>query len=171
MLSKEELAAMRARLDAATPGPWKHSPEERLSSDCVHIATVTHNRGAEEYDLLENPEDATCAFIAASRTDMGRLLDEVERLCASPLICPACGTDVGRENFEAQGTQTCAEVASLRAALDKEANTTLLMDGKRADLEAEVTRLRATLLRITTMDYRGNKPSWLELACEAAEDK
>ncbi len=112
MISPEELAEMRSRLDAATPGPWKQENEFVVCDSGGYVIAKAESTPALDGRSLRERRRAQAEFISASRTDMGSLLDEVERL---------------------------------RAALDKEANTTLLMDGKRADLEADVTRLRATL--------------------------
>jgi hypothetical protein len=101
MLTYEELAAMRARVEAATPGPWRStwdeikSPPERYDDDEVAVesaATALSGDGNElkrmvvgttYYDgvnlAIRRPD---AAFIAAARTDIPRLLDEVERLRA-----------------------------------------------------------------------------------------
>ena len=70
-----EMAAIRARLEAATPGPW--------------VGTANQVHGPGRAWLFEAPcswgevdEQANCAFVAHARDDVLALLDEVERLRA-----------------------------------------------------------------------------------------
>ncbi len=77
-LSDEELAAMQARADAATPAPWMArfggqrqnvfvSNKEVILFDVGHLA----------------PSTPDMEFIAAARSDVPRLLAEVRRLRAA----------------------------------------------------------------------------------------
>lgn len=84
-MTPEELAAIRARAEAATPGPWKVDEGPALADPLLegegdwyrHIEGWT-NTGWEW--LCLSPEDA--AFIAHAREDIPKLLDEVEALRA-----------------------------------------------------------------------------------------
>jgi hypothetical protein len=69
ILTNDELAAIRARVEAATPGPWRTHIYPMGESTIYGVGTC----GA-------GPEDL--AFIAAARTDVPDLLAEVERLRA-----------------------------------------------------------------------------------------
>ena len=76
-LSDERIAEIRERCDKATPGPWSVDEE----SGDVWVPSIWRSVAIiEDLDLpLVNPA-ADRAFIAAARTDMPDLLDEVERL-------------------------------------------------------------------------------------------
>ena len=78
-LSDERIAEIRERCDKATPGPWSVDEE----SGDVWVPSIWRSVAIiEDLDLpLVNPA-ADRAFIAAARTDMPDLLDEVERLRA-----------------------------------------------------------------------------------------
>jgi len=74
------LSAIRARLDAATPGPWRH--------DETHGAGyIVASRGVDAEEPLiaevaagEPIDSANAAFIENAPTDIAALLAEVERL-------------------------------------------------------------------------------------------
>jgi hypothetical protein len=79
-VTSEELAAIRARVEAATPGPWHNAgyplkgidgPEVMAAGD-AHLLTMVCRPS--------DNEDAT--FIAHARQDVPVLLDEVARLAA-----------------------------------------------------------------------------------------
>lgn len=110
MISREELAAMRERCEKATAGPWvdgyvsgicrkEHGPDEKgpwhgngfckheyevsESGDAHHLASKSANiqvAGNFDYECggIIHPEDHD--FIKHARTDLPRLLAEVERL-------------------------------------------------------------------------------------------
>lgn len=71
-LTAEQLAEIKARAEAATPGPWKRFRMDRFSINNEplekHICGVSQ----------ESEHDA--AFIAHAREDIPALLAEVERL-------------------------------------------------------------------------------------------
>ncbi len=99
-MTKEQIAAIRARLDAATPGPW----EAGTASCCpdmgwvdgprsmicpvLHPTKRTHTLDANDAELIAN-----------APTDLRALLDEVERLTnalamavqVSGELCEKCG--------------------------------------------------------------------------------
>ena len=72
-MTEKELSEMRARCDAATPGPWKAG----------FCGDITSN-GADIGETYE--ENGDPAFIAAARSDMPRLIDEVEGLQAEAVV-------------------------------------------------------------------------------------
>jgi hypothetical protein len=79
-MSAEELdtAAIRAREQAATEGPWTHQPygEQNQNGDyCGGDIYDAHG----EY-VVSEISDSDGDFIAHARTDIPALLDEVERL-------------------------------------------------------------------------------------------
>jgi hypothetical protein len=79
-LSEAYLYEVRRHCEAATPGPWVASIEGRdhTSGDSVILRGV---KGAWENDLyLSGATEADYDFIARSRQDVPRLLDEIERL-------------------------------------------------------------------------------------------
>lgn len=85
-----DLTAVRARADAATPGPWhveylgKARYPQRVSNDTAVMVAET---------FVGGPAD-DAEFIAAARTDVPLLLAEVERL--GKLIAAAQGMTASR---------------------------------------------------------------------------
>jgi hypothetical protein len=89
-MNEQELDAIKARCDKATPGPWvvgDGSPERLyLGADAVmcDVRGVVCQRsvynGKSEYDKQTY---ADMEFIAAARQDIPALLDEVERLSSA----------------------------------------------------------------------------------------
>jgi hypothetical protein len=108
MISDDELGAMAASADQATPGPWfTHATDDEYSSNALYVSTIPgskeqhdNRRGMADGDpfqatkttvvaitLLQKPflclpnecEENT-EFIANARTDVPRLIIEVRRL-------------------------------------------------------------------------------------------
>ena len=79
-LTDAELAAIKARCKAATPGPWKPYIEgrEHLSGSSFIMTGEGAARG-EDIELTGATE-ADYDFIAHARQDIPRLLEEVEGL-------------------------------------------------------------------------------------------
>lgn len=79
-LSEAELAAIGARCEAATPGPWKSFIEGRdhWSGDSFIMRGTNESR---HEDLFISPASVVDQdFIAAARQDIPRLIREVRRL-------------------------------------------------------------------------------------------
>ena len=89
-MTREQLDAIRARVEAATPGPWHvegESYDECWDTDCEPLpmpwglagptGKSLWSSGAGEY---AHPDMATAEFIASAREDVPALLAEVERL-------------------------------------------------------------------------------------------
>ena len=75
MISDKELAEIRKRAEAATPGPWKAFIEDRgFQSGSSFIQTQ-----GEDIELIGATEE-DYDFIANARQDIPKLLDEIERL-------------------------------------------------------------------------------------------
>ena len=79
MIDKE---AIKARLDAATPGPWR---EGKVSGTVVSDTPQTWNDGLDYeyyggYPICESALTGDLEFIANAPTDIAELLVEVERL-------------------------------------------------------------------------------------------
>lgn len=84
-LTNAELAAIRARAEAATPGPWRwwiSNSFRRLSSDATgkdgDVLSGTVQRSDGHPDIAGSDVDKD--FIAHARADVPALLAEVERL-------------------------------------------------------------------------------------------
>ncbi len=94
-MTDDELAAIRARVEEATPGPWKWYHPAEFPTDirlgwggrppkggylfrltCSHDPELSGGAGGAHAP----PSEADAAFIAAARTDVPALLAEVERL-------------------------------------------------------------------------------------------
>ena len=71
-MTSQQLEEIRARCEAATPGPWVAEVKTLYG---VSVSMPTENR---YYDIRTNKHDAD--FIAHARQDIPDLLDEVERL-------------------------------------------------------------------------------------------
>jgi hypothetical protein len=90
-LTPEQIQEWKRLADAATPGPWRHRHVEPLAkwgvsvneveapeSDACWIAKVLNH----EHCIRTKPGDQNAHFIAASRSAVPALCDEVERLRA-----------------------------------------------------------------------------------------
>ena len=85
-----ELAAMRARADAATPGPWRASHRNvGCTPDMDEVAGLglEIEGPPEAWNRGQFARGADAVFIAAAREDVPRLLDEVARLQALASPC------------------------------------------------------------------------------------
>ena len=88
VLNRETLDAIRARVDKATPGPWR-----AVTSRGTGAVAAPDSVGCYVYVNVRTHDDMTAEtvsrwqddarFVAAARTDVPALLDEVERLTAS----------------------------------------------------------------------------------------
>jgi hypothetical protein len=79
-LSDAEIAEIRRRADLATPGPWRHASEgiietEHPKRQIVALTCRGSNRVSPPLPAAANGE-----FISHARTDVLRLLTEIERL-------------------------------------------------------------------------------------------
>jgi len=75
-VTEQELKEIRARVDAATPGPWvRWTGGIVLQDDHSFVCEASHFT-----DRLHPGNAADAAFIAHARTDVVKLLDEVVRL-------------------------------------------------------------------------------------------
>lgn len=81
-----DLDAIRARADVATEGPWhQFSPDEESGQETTEVCTadqrtLLHVLLGDQDTREEYPQAAADArFIAAARTDVPALLDEIER--------------------------------------------------------------------------------------------
>lgn len=92
-----DLTAIKARLAAATPGPWRKGDGRSGRSP----ATIYASSSVVVY-LVDNPRDRI--LIANAPTDLAALVAEVERLRAvldGPPIC-ACGGTFTEQRFVAR---------------------------------------------------------------------
>ena len=74
-VTEEELSAMKARYERATPGPWTFISESR-----DHIVGSDFIMTGGEDIYLTGATTADQDFIAHARDDIPRLVEEVERL-------------------------------------------------------------------------------------------
>lgn len=80
LFSDEELDAIQARCDAATPGPWRSLIEGRdHTSGCDFIMTGIESARGPDIELT-GATKADQDFIAHARQDVSRLLKEVRHL-------------------------------------------------------------------------------------------
>jgi hypothetical protein len=102
-MTDEEIAAILARAEAATPGPWEADGVPYNISDPVIVALPGDVYIAQTvYDMqsgtIKHNVDEDTLFIAAARSDVPALVAEVRRL--NTLIeglevstCPICGQE------------------------------------------------------------------------------
>ncbi len=81
-ISDEELKGIRARCDAASPGPWRSYIEGRDHTSGSSFIMVGEGEGENRADDIELSGATTADqdFIAHARQDVPRLLAEVARL-------------------------------------------------------------------------------------------
>jgi hypothetical protein len=94
-MTKEQRDAIRARLDAATPGPWEHTQDRDVVSTTVTAPMFDYRNedGSLVFDDMTDYRVASLYYghegshpwhdaelIANAPTDLRALLDEVERL-------------------------------------------------------------------------------------------
>lgn len=87
-LRDEELAAIRARADAATRGPWEWQSAwngqffwlSGAEDRSVLAAVLDDGSAGGEYEQTIAPDSADGLFVAHARADVPRLLAEIDRL-------------------------------------------------------------------------------------------
>lgn len=84
-ITKERLAEIKARAEAATPGPWEpfewyHSDDGGWAAVGPHHVDVDGYEPDEPGSLIHERATLDAAFISAARTDVPDLVAEVERL-------------------------------------------------------------------------------------------
>jgi hypothetical protein len=79
-LTEEEIAAIRARCTAATPGPWRSYIEGRDHTSGSNFIMTGEGEGRGEDIELSGATPADQDFIAHARQDIPRLLAEIQRL-------------------------------------------------------------------------------------------
>lgn len=93
-MREEELAEIRARCEAATPGPWKSEDGWGVGLRYGRNARAYHAAGARGWPVLfrcqsendmsaqlsKSQRQANCDFVARAREDVPALLKEIERL-------------------------------------------------------------------------------------------
>ena len=134
-LTDEDLKEIRERAEKATDGPWQwepvhpREPEEVLYQHVRAGATAVCETSHFEHFLAPTAEDEDAFirgrkgkseethFIAHARTDIPRLLDEVERLRAelAPVDCPHCDGKGGSTDYYGEWCEcmTCDEAGEL----------------------------------------------------------
>lgn len=81
-MTDEQLAEIRARCEAATPGPWRSLVEGRdFDSGSSFIDTPLADERGQGIEV-SGATDADQDFMAAARQDVPDLLSEVDRLRA-----------------------------------------------------------------------------------------
>jgi hypothetical protein len=82
MLTQAELAAIEARLRAATPGPWYASNALNEYAPFCDIVAQDANESwvCEKYSILDGIKTEDCEFIAHARADIPALLAHVREL-------------------------------------------------------------------------------------------
>ena len=110
-MTREQLDAIRARVEAATPGPWEAGtafccPDMGWIDGPKRMVCPVHESAKRTHTLDANDAE----FIASAREDVPALLAEVERLTADPLPAAAWVREVERAAF-ARGVAAMREAA------------------------------------------------------------
>jgi len=110
-ITAEELKAIRARCEAATPGPWSLVDEE--VRHCIHIPAHRHPI----IITMSINEEADTNFIVHAREDVPRLLDALE--AANGRVAMLDSTE-DLENRKIRFRLAAAEVRAEHAELQAE---------------------------------------------------
>jgi len=109
-MNAEELAAIKARAEAATPGPWQWTATKGEDDHLVSLAV--HDRYGQSLEVLGTSEwlriePPNATFIAHARTDVPAILAEVKRLRAVLLdIASLSDADSGHASVLAERALT-----------------------------------------------------------------
>ena len=111
-MTREQLNAIRARVEAATPGPWEAGtafccPDMGWIDGPKRMVCPVHESAKRTHTLDANDAE----FVASAREDVPALLAEVERLTADPLPAAAWVREVERAAF-ARGVAAMREAAA-----------------------------------------------------------
>lgn len=193
-LTDDELAAARALVDSATPGPWSRrwEPHGRYGGgDDWHIDSDAPGGGCVSCGLADGPEAeypqsaADAAFIAASRTLVPRLLAEIDRLRKNTdTLSAVVATDsAARDNLRDQLVDKDAEIDRLRdrqqellATIVRVTNETPYPDevrgweSQRAAMLAEIGTLRAQLRARELTDAERETLRWTRMWLDGKDD-
>lgn len=109
MLTPDELAAIEARANAASDGPWEplgrnpghHKTEIGAMLDTPRAIVIADTELWGRQPTDQNGADA--AFIASARTDVPKLLAEVQRLQAVERIAVEALNTIASDNCDACG--------------------------------------------------------------------
>jgi hypothetical protein len=119
-MTTEEILAAKARAEAATPGPWRTEPRCDDAAPGEHLVMFPNGEDASVLSEVD------AAFIAAARSDVPRLADDLlaanARCAAWERLYLAAMAHDGALDTEAEGAAfdafTSARVAALALGLD-----------------------------------------------------
>lgn len=130
-LSAERLAEIRARAEAATPGPWRQDvmyvdavvPQGRPGGEVIIqcYPTVRHLNAVV-------PVKANAAFVAHSRKDVPELLAEIERLTAERRWYQRAAAEMRQMLHEAEDREQALDQAVVRLEQELAAGREALID-------------------------------------------
>jgi hypothetical protein len=106
-VTPDQLSAIRARLDAATPGNWT-AKHEAVTTDVGEWGLV-----AETLNDTDEQRAADARLIANAPTDLRALLDEVERLTKREDVLVKAGLDlmVANKDLTVERDAACQRTA------------------------------------------------------------
>jgi len=160
MTTPLDLAAIRARLDAAVQGPYtvEHVRATTPGSHGVETSSSTIRDGGGCW-ICEVPGDIrTAEFLAAARTDVGDLLDECVRLRGEI-------ADMHRNGRYITNDEAARDAARFKAERERDAAIAELAR-LRAELLAEDAVIEAVLAEYDAADayaYHRNSADWSRL--------
>jgi hypothetical protein len=146
-----DLAAIKARCEAATPGPWRN-----FGDWMIHTELDVEKRGIPGDKLVDTVRKENAEFIAHAREDVPKLIEENERL----------RDKIGQLTYDSQ-----CEAERLNRLFLSEHDIAGALQEKADRLEAENERLHKTIRQIEaycngTLD-QGGWEQYIEGVCTA----
>jgi hypothetical protein len=121
-LTDDELKAIEARANAATPGPWKAEGDD----ECILYVRAANGHTVVTTDSGVYTTDEDAIFIAAARTDVPKLVAEVRRLREAFVDAWDAGFHSSGEGWNGEypfdhgpGRPTAEELARLQKSRDE----------------------------------------------------
>lgn len=148
-MSDDQLAVVRARCDAATPGPWVVRIEPPTEHGFRRIARGNAPKNAPDLEVVCGATDADLAFMAHARDDVPRLLDEIHLLKSRR--SESQGRDLGISSLELAAVRARADaatpgpwIASVEGR-DHDSGSTCILRGSPPDYADDLEFLGATV--------------------------
>lgn len=150
-MDAKQLTEIKAREQAATPGPWEYECFGRYEDhdECI-LKTET--------DECEISAKEDAEFIAHARTDIPALVAEVEQLQTAQLKAFNAGYDVQQKHLDETVRQYGAEIDRLAGERDKAIEECIDIERINRICAKENARLRKALLESIRDGHTGLSP-------------
>lgn len=141
----DRLAEIRARIDAATPGPWIYESQADVhgfDGDEIHYVTPQDAARDDDPPMTSFYERADAELVAHAPDDLAYLLGEL---------------DDAQRLFDALGSEAAEELKAAHAALTKLRARVGVLEGQLATAREEATELGAKLKDFLDGQFRISK--------------